>query len=535
MVLSIAVASIGLASASDMNDTYITDSDFNVESLDVDSSYDSLSSDLDDEVDEDTGASSQEALQVPDGYVPEDEEQESSEGSAADKQNNETPVIIGPTIPVCDIGNSSKTPKFGPYVENDTNKIVVTVNTPGTFEELQLLIDNAKDGSTLYLTRDYNGHKDARITINKNLIINGLGYSINCLGAENCFAFYSIWGDVTLKNLNIINGRNDMNQKGGAIDIGGFATYIIKDCNFINNWADDYGGAICNDAGSPLKIINCLFSGNTADDNDGGAIFSNGELYIENSTFGFNKAYVDGGAIKATKNVNVYNSIFNSNVAKGANSQCYGGAICSKEDVNIWGCTFSGNVAADYGGAVYAKNINVNKPASIVDYILNRTEKYINTSGLKTYFIGNQASDNDGGALYAEENVVLYNANLTRNHAYEDGGAVFCKKAYAYDSSFEHNEAKGAKCAQCEGGAIFATDKTYLHACIFLWNFADTTGGAIFTYELDTSDEKCIFDNNKKGNGYSCYSSWDQVKNTFYFKDIDVHISNYFHFEKLFD
>ena len=34
------------------------------------------------------------------------------------------------------------------------------------------LINNAKEGSTLYLTRDYYGHEGARIILNKNYGVN---------------------------------------------------------------------------------------------------------------------------------------------------------------------------------------------------------------------------------------------------------------------------------------------------------------------------------------------------------------------------
>ena len=63
-------------------------------------------------------------------------------------------------------------------------------------------------------------------------------------------------------------------------------------------------------------------------------------------------------------NVNVFNSSFLSNSAKGANSQCYGGAICSKADVYVDNCIFKENLAQDYGGAIYAKNIHINTKQS---------------------------------------------------------------------------------------------------------------------------------------------------------------------------
>ena len=66
-------------------------------------------------------------------------------------------------------------------------------------------------------------------------------------------------------------------------------------------------------------------------------------------------------------------------------------------------------------------------------------------------FIGNVAKDNDGGALYAEDDVKISYANLFLNTAYEDGGAIFCKNAFLDNCVCEDNSASGATFSQCEG------------------------------------------------------------------------------------
>ncbi|WP_407432067.1 hypothetical protein [Methanobrevibacter sp.] len=44
--------------------------------------------------------------------------------------------------------------------------------------------------------------------MDKDLTIDGQGHTIDCLGENNCFAFYSKGGSITLKNLIIINGHH---------------------------------------------------------------------------------------------------------------------------------------------------------------------------------------------------------------------------------------------------------------------------------------------------------------------------------------
>ena len=68
-------------------------------------------------------------------------------------------------------------------------------------------------------------------------------------------------------------------------------------CIFENNYADDYGGATYIKTKSESTIKNTQFTNNQAKDNNGGAIYSNGDLRVSNCNFTKNKAKTDGGAI----------------------------------------------------------------------------------------------------------------------------------------------------------------------------------------------------------------------------------------------
>ena len=359
----------------------------------------------------------------------------------------------------------------------EENQVILSENNNvGTFDDLQSEIDNATEGSVLNLTRDYNGHYGSRIQLNKNLTIDGQGHTLDCLGEGGCSAFYSKSGIITLKNLKIINGHNDFNNKGGAIYIEGSAQYTIINCTFSNNWADDYGGAIYNGVDKPLIIINSSFDKNTADDDNGGAIYSKGELDIINSTFTSNNANDDGGAIYCEKSVSVENCLFEKNKAKvdggaiysknnvnitkntrfysnnatGATSaQCYGGAIRSEGNVEVDHATFNNNVAGDYGGAIYANNASISSAK----------------------FESNKADDNYGGAVYVEDSVDVMSTTFSSNHAGDHGGAIYSKnRIFAKNTRFTSNYArhKGSS-VRCEGDVI-------IEDCYSAYNWAYNQG-----------------------------------------------------------
>ena len=332
-------------------------------------------------------------------------------------------------------------------------------NDVGTFDDLQIEIDNATEGSILNLTRDYNGAYGSRIQFNKDLTIDGQGHTLDCLGEGGCSAFYSNSGTITLKNLKIINGHNDFNNKGGAIHIEGSAQYTIINCTFNNNWAEDYGGAIYS-AGD-LDIINCTFKSNAVEDDDGGAIYCEKSVYLENCLFEKNHANVDGGAIYSKNNVNVTkNTLFIENEAKGASSsQCYGGAIRSEGNVEVNNSTFTGNNAYDYGGAIYANTASI----------------YSST------FRENKVEADDGGAVYVESSIDVRDSGFYSNVGCVDGGAIFSKNSVnVINSNFSSNKVESHRVAvEDYGGAIRAEGDVTIEGSRFNNNFARFRGGAI--------------------------------------------------------
>ncbi len=221
-------------------------------------------------------------------------------------------------------------------------------------------------------------------------------------------------------NITIINGQNSfrcfqMGSYGGVIEgfvithcyasyLGGGAirynpglTLTVENCRFIENRAEDGGGAILA-RNTNLEVINCTFIRNSAG-KGGGAVYAyvTGPDII-NCSFIENHSGSDGGAINGGAGGGIgkiTNGIFIGNTANND-----GGAIfASYSREPFANCIFSENHAGNNGGAI--KLDEVGKPP-----IINCT------------FYGNEA-DNTGGAIYKNDPFGDY-VSLTNNIFWED-------------------------------------------------------------------------------------------------------------------
>jgi predicted outer membrane repeat protein len=104
--------------------------------------------------------------------------------------------------------------------------------------------------------------------------------------------------------------ENVSDDEAGALAI--YEEGLVLDCRFLSNRARNFGGAVYTEGdsntstlgGNRVKFVNCLFSGNSAFVNDGGAIFirkSNGiGPTLLDCTIAENSAVRDGGGIHMT-------------------------------------------------------------------------------------------------------------------------------------------------------------------------------------------------------------------------------------------
>ena len=141
------------------------------------------------------------------------------------------------------------------------------------------------------MNRDYSFNnvtdKNTGILINKdNFILNGNGHTID---GKNQARIFTITGNnITINNLIFING-NMSDDEGGAIFSN--VSITLNNVKFANNQAK-YGGAIYIENKSTIN--NAIFTNNQA--YHGGAIYEKGYMTINNITLTNNKANY-GGAI----------------------------------------------------------------------------------------------------------------------------------------------------------------------------------------------------------------------------------------------
>ena len=201
---------------------------------------------------------------------------------------------------------------------------------------------------------------------------------------------------------------NYAKSSGGAIYNAGATT--ISSAKFENNKSDENGGAIYNR--KVLKLDGNAqsggfeFTGNRAEDGDGGAIYNTANATISYAKFNSNYSAVSGGAIYNSDTINISNAEFENNT-----SDEDGGAIYNAANATISNVSFYTNTATDRGGAIYIDS-----------------DSTINIS--KSVFSGNSITDpsiSQGGAIYnlgADSVVNIVDSSFTSNEAVE-GGAIY--------------------------------------------------------------------------------------------------------------
>ena len=142
----------------------------------------------------------------------------------------------------------------------DANNTSQIITTDDSFDNLEKIINNSDENSTVILNKNYASVGD-EITVKKSLTIDGGGHSLNGINASRIF--YIQTDNVVIKNINFINGYSENN--GGAV----FLSIDSDDCNFINctfshNSAQDEGGAVYGSFSSNVTFINCIFKNNHA-------------------------------------------------------------------------------------------------------------------------------------------------------------------------------------------------------------------------------------------------------------------------------
>ena len=146
-----------------------------------------------------------------------------------------------------------------------------------------------------------------------------------------------------------VNGdvfRQNTSSHGGAIAVTG-GTFSDTGSTYDGNVASYSGGAFRIYKGATGSVTNDVFSGNSATNTGGGAVFNAGILTDSGSVYTGNQGY-SGGAVFNSGSLSASAGRFSGNSAS-----VYGGAIYNSGSLTISDANFSGNSAKVSGGAIH--------------------------------------------------------------------------------------------------------------------------------------------------------------------------------------
>ena len=235
---------------------------------------------------------------------------------------------------------------------------------------LHTAIDDASSGDTLDLAPGCTYYlPEALPEIMHELTIVGYHSTLTRTRDAGGFSLLKVGceaGDLTVINVNFTDGGGYDVGGGGAIDVQAGTLHVTGGI-FSDNESDNVGGAIYNDG--HMWVNNATFTDNLA--HFGGAIESHSDASIEGSTFTWNKAPTSygninpddsyGGAIYNDGDMYLDNSGFLGNSTGG-----YGGAIYTEDDLHAAHITITANAAGYEGGGIYNDDETVHVFASTV-------------------------------------------------------------------------------------------------------------------------------------------------------------------------
>jgi len=332
----------------------------------------------------------------------------------------------------------------GDSTDNVFNVVIAENATEATILDGFIIEEGNADGSFgfsagggLYLDANPGGTADLQVrhcTFRNNYAGGGGAVAIDCvLGGSSRALFRDCRFEGNTATLRVVSS-------GGAVFIQGNSGAQILPrfvgCTFRNNYCGNDGGAFSatpTGVGTLLAftIDSCDFVDNRADDR-GGAVWyrmsSNGEsrVRISNSRFHGNRAGGQGGALFARSSFDniatdtLINCLFADNATDGSSTinDGEGGAVFLRASQGgtrrhlLINCVFDGNRASERGGAIGTTSF-FSEAGTLNADLINCT------------FYGN-STQGDGGALHAEgsqgdHTTTIANSILWQNSAAGDG------------------------------------------------------------------------------------------------------------------
>ena len=313
-------------------------------------------------------------------------------------------------------------------------------------------------------------------------IANGIALTVNgsngvTIDGANSYQVFSVsvGGGLTLTSVTVQHGKA---SNGGGVFSNGFVN--VNNSTFADNVAmnagSGEGGAIFNNGN--LTVTGSIFSGNSADGN-GGAVdnSASGSVSVSNTTFSGNGAGSSGGALASSGGARVTNSPFFDN------SAALGGAISSSNGLSVISSTFSNNTATMDGGGIY----NVG-PLNLIGCAF-------------TSNAANNAGSGQGGGVFEAGPLTISNSNFLNNGADGSGGGLSSSgTATITGGTFSGNSAPVGAGIDSEGGSLGVTGGFFSN------NSASATGGAIYDNDTLAISSSTFFGNNAVSAGAAVYA-----------------------------
>ena len=285
---------------------------------------------------------------------------------------------------------------------------------------------------------------------------NTSGGAISAVGADT---------NITIKQC--LFKENAATYGGGAIDIFGSRSLLLKNSTFVRNTVTTlkgygYGGAIDLLRTSDITVEQCLFQENTA-------TFRGGAAYIQKSQTLFESC------------------IFERNKVNSLNQDNRGGAISAAgadTNITIKQCLFKENKATGPGGAIYVE--------------LSRS-LFLRSSTFVRNTVKNLTGYAAGGAITLVRNsdLIVQQCLFKENTATYSGGAISMQETQGSfeNCTFVGNAAQYLQRTTVGGAISFLNGSSYLiKRCLFKKNNATFYGGACYIQRSQGSFENCTFE-----------------------------------------
>lgn len=248
------------------------------------------------------------------------------------------------------------------FIVNDEASLIAAINTANSNNQPDVITFNANIALTAIAestptSEGANGLPSILPDGGNSLTIEGNGFTLSRSGAATFRIMrISLGANVFINDLTIENGLANapgLGVMGGAIFTRGQLT--IDNSIFRNNVANDgsngLGGAIAVvETSANVTITNSTFTGNSAPPNSGGAIQNTrGTVFLRGNTFFNNNASNGGGLETQGGNVTLINNTFSGNTAN------QGGGIYtgSSAVLTLQNNTITNNTASISGGGIH--------------------------------------------------------------------------------------------------------------------------------------------------------------------------------------